>query len=183
MRVILASRSARRKRLLKKLFKKFLVVPADIDEKIKNCENPIQAAKRLAFLKAKKVAKKYKSAIVIGADTVVYVGKKIYGKAKTKQEARKMLIELSRRAHDVATGVAIFYPGKKAKVFVSKAKVKLNFANDKLLEEYLRTNEWKGRAGCYDISGAARNFAALVSGEKETVIGLPLRKLRTFLKT
>jgi septum formation protein len=177
---ILASSSNRRKKLLKKILKKFKVIEPNIDEKIKNKSNLINEAKRLAIKKAEKIAKKY-NGYVLSADTIAFFGKKIFSKTYNKITAKKTLKYLSGKTHNVITAIAIFKNKKLDRCFVEKAKVKMKKLSKKQIEKYLLTQEWKGRAGCYDLSGKGKKLIKKVDGEIETVIGLPLKKIKKYL--
>jgi septum formation protein len=181
MGVILASASPRRKRLLKKIVRHFEVKEAGIDERILHGKSFRHAAARLAYLKAKKVAKKEKNAVVIGADTVAFLGKRNFRKTENETTAKSVLNFISGKTHYVVTGVAVVFPRGKTVKYSVKAAVRMKKLNAKMINGYLKTGEWKGRAGCYDYSGKGRKLVASVKGEKETVVGLPLKKLRLVL--
>jgi len=181
MDIILASASPRRKRLLARVARKFSVAPARIDEKVRRGENFPHACKRLAQEKARAAAAKNPRALVIGADTAAYLGKMNCRKTGSKAAARRILLALSGKTHIVATGVCIVFPDGKEIAYCEKAKVKMRKLEGKLLEGYLKSGEWKGRAGSYDVSGKGKRLVARVAGEKETVVGLPLRKLKLIL--
>ncbi len=181
MGVMLASSSPRRKRLLKRLVRKFSASAADVGEEVRAGEAFPAAAKRLAEKKARAVAKHAKETVVIGADTIAYSGKTIFRKTSDAEVAEKILLSLSGKTHYVVTGVCVIFPDGKAVKYAVKAAVKMKRLEGKMLGWYLRTGEWKGRAGCYDVSGKGRKLVAGVKGEKETVIGLPLKRLRLLL--
>jgi len=182
MNVVLASASPRRRRLLKRIVKRFSVSDAGISERMMKCESFTAAAIRLAERKAQKVAERNPRAVVIGADTVAYFGKRNCRKADSEAVAEKILRELSGKTHTVVTGVCVIFPdGRKVKYAVS-ARVKMKKISEARLAAYLKSGEWKGRAGSYDFSGKGRKLVAQVLGEKETVVGLPLARLKNVLK-
>lgn len=181
MEIVLASNSPRRRRLLKRIAGKFEVVPADCSEKLVAGESFAKAAVRLAEKKARVVARRHPKAIVVGADTIAYIGRKVCRKTDDVEAARGILRSLSGKTHTVVTGVCVAYPDGKLVKYSVKATVRMKRLEGKLLECYLRTGEWKGRTGCYDVSGKGRRLVAAVKGEKETVVGLPLRKLRRII--
>jgi septum formation protein len=182
MRLVLASASPRRKRLLLKITKKFSVEPANASERIGGQEGFPAAAKRLALKKALEVAKRNPGAVVVGADTVAYLGRRNFRKTEKLARARETLAFLSGKAHYVVTGVAVVFPGRKKPAnYCVKAVVRMKKIEGRALCAYLKSGEWKGRAGCYDVSGKGRALVASVRGEKETVVGLPLAKLRRLL--
>ena len=182
MGLILASASPRRGRLLQRLVRCFSVKPANINEKMRKSETFARACVRLAGEKARAVAGKNPSSVVIGADTIAYLGKRNFRKTDDVRTARRILLALSGKTHTVATGVAVIFPDGREIAYCEKARVKMKKLEGKLLESYLRTGEWKGRAGSYDVSGKGKRLVARVIGEKETVVGLPLRKLRRILR-
>jgi septum formation protein len=178
---VLASSSPRRRKLLKRIVPKFKVKVAEINERIHAGEPFSHAAVRLAELKAKKIAKTEKNAIVIGADTAAYLGKKNFRKTASESKARKALRFLSGKTHFVVTGVANVFPDGKCIKYCEKASVRMRKLDERMLENYLKSGEWRGRAGCYDVSGKGRRLIAEVRGDRETVVGLPLRRLRKLL--
>ncbi len=181
MRIVLASSSPRRKQLLKRIVRKFGIRPAKASERIFSDERFPSAAARLALWKAEAVAKKEKNAIVMGADTIAYRGREIFRKTDKEKIARRILASLSGKTHFVVTGVAVLFPNSRRVKYAVKAAVKMRRLTGKQLASYLKSGEWKGRAGCYDISGRGKELVASVEGEKETVVGLPLKRLRKLL--
>ena len=181
MKIILASASPRRERLLARLARNFSVAPAHINESVRHGESFLRACVRLAEAKARNVSCKRQGAIVIGADTIAYQGKRIYRKTGSRRAARAILQELSGIAHYVITGVAVVYPDGKCVKYAVRAKVSMKKLAPNALECYLKGGEWKGRAGSYDVSGKGKGLVEKITGEKETVIGLPLKRLRLIL--
>lgn len=180
-RIVLASASPRRRRLLGKIVRKFSVRIAKIEERIHAGEDFEKAAMRLALLKAR-AAVDGKS-IVIGADTIACLGKKNFRKTDDEKKARRILAFLLGKTHFVITGVCVLFPNGRRVEYSVKAAVKMKKFSEKELASYLHSGEWKGRAGCYDISGKGRKLVQSVRGERETVIGLPLKRLRKVLST
>jgi len=183
MEIVLASASLRRKRLLLRLVKRFEVAPANVDEEIGKSESFRAAAVRLAVLKARKTAKRKMGALVIGADTIAYLGKKNCRKTNERRVAARILRELSGKTHSVVTGVAVLHPGERMVKYSVLSRVRMKRLNEKTIARYLKTSDWKGRAGSYDASGKhAKLVVAGIVGEKENVAGLPLIRLRKLLK-
>lgn len=178
----LASASPRRKKLMSRLCRSFGIAPAHVDETIRKGESFAHACKRLARAKARAVAEKHPGAIIIGADTAAYLGKRNFRKTGNARAARSILLALSGKTHTVATGVCVVFPGGKEIAYCEKARVRMRKLDGKLLEWYMKTGEWKGRAGSYDVSDKGARLVAGVKGEKETVVGLPLRRLRLILR-
>ena len=182
MQLILASSSPRRKRLLARVVRGFSVKPASVNEKLERTESFAAACVRLAEAKARAVARKHPGAAVIGADTIAYRGEKIYRKTASARTARRILQELSGKTHYAITGVAVVFPGGKCVKYSVRAAVKMKKLTPRALEWYMESGEWKGRAGSYDVSGKGKRLVAGVRGEKETVVGLPLKKLKLVLR-
>jgi len=182
MQTILASASPRRERLLARVARKFTVAPAHINESIRRGESFAHACKRLAREKARAAAAKNPQAVVIGADTVAYLGRMNCRKTDDVKKARSILLSLSGKTHTVATGVCVFFPDGSEVAYVEMARVKMKLLTPALLEWYMKTGEWKGRAGSYDVGGKGARLVAGVKGEKETVVGLPLKKLALILQ-
>ena len=182
MQIILASASPRRERLLARAVRKFSVVPAHIDERIRRGETFSRACVRLARGKARAVARSRKGAVVVGVDTVAYLGRMNCRKTDSETAARKILLLLSGKMHVVATGVCVIFPDGREIAYCEKARVKMKRLTPVLLDWYMKTGEWKGRAGSYDVSGKGARLVEKIAGEKETVVGLPLERLRLILR-
>ncbi len=182
MRVILASASPRRARLLRKIAGRFGVEPASVCERIGRGEAYVAAAKRLAGEKARKVALANPCCTVIGADTIAYLGKRNIRKTNSLQAAKRALSFLSGKTHSVATGVAVVFPSGKTVSYAVKADVRMKRLDGKTIDGYLRTGEWKGRAGCYDVSGIGGKLVAKIRGERKAVVGLPLARLAKLIR-
>ena len=179
MKLVLASASPRRERLLKRVAREFSVKVAKIDERIRRGESFPCACVRLAEMKARDVADG--KSVVVGADTIAYLGRKNFRKTDDEGKARGILLELRGKTHYVITGVAVLFPNGKCAKYSVKAAVRMKKFSEKELSSYLKSGEWKGRAGSYDISGNGKRLVQSVKGEKETVIGLPLKRLRKII--
>jgi len=180
-KIILASKSPRRKKLLKKILKSFRVVSSGVDESSIKTTSPLSFAKKAAILKAKAVAKEYKDAIVIGADTIVVLGKKILGKPRSKADAIAMLQSLSGKTHKVITGVAVVF-GEKTVSEVEVTKIKMKKVSKKTILEYVNTGRPMDKAGAYGIQEIEAAFVEQVLGNYDNVVGLPIYRLQKILK-
>jgi septum formation protein len=181
-RLILASASPRRLELLAQIgITPNDVLPADIDESPLAQELPRQHAARLALIKARKIAGQESEAWVIGADTVVGVGRRILPKAEDEATARRCLQLLSGRAHRVFGGVAIFSPDGKVSERLVVTRVKFKRLSEQEMQDYLNCGEWQGKAGGYAIQGHAASFVAGINGSYSNVVGLPLYETTTLL--
>jgi septum formation protein len=181
-RLILASASPRRLELLAQVgITPDDVLPADIDESPLAQELPRQHAARLALIKARKIAGQESEAWVIGADTVVGVGRRILPKAEDEATARRCLQLLSGRAHRVFGGVAIFSPDGKVSERLVVTRVKFKRLSEQEMQDYLNCGEWQGKAGGYAIQGHAASFVAGINGSYSNVVGLPLYETMNLL--
>ena len=183
MRLILASASPRRLDLLARIgVVPDAVVPADIDEAEAEGELPRALALRLATEKGRAVAPNHKGAVVLSADTVVGVGRRVLPKAETEAEAARCLALLSGRSHRVFTGVAVTGADGTERVHVSETRVKVARLTPAETTAYLATGEWRGKAGGYGIQGSFEGFVEQIVGSHSGVVGLPLRETRGLLQ-
>ncbi|MCQ8186524.1 Maf family protein [Parvularcula maris] len=175
MRLILASASPRRRELLAQIgYVPDLIVSADIDETELPGEEARPLAERLARGKAAEVLPGYPGDVVLAADTVVSVGRRLLPKAEEETQARDSLKLLSGRAHRVTTGMVVAGPASEMRVRVVETRLKVRRLTDDQIDRYIGTGEWQGKAGGYGIQGA---FAAHIShmvGSYSSVVGLPL---------
>lgn len=180
-KVILASASPRRKELLKKIVKSFRSIESGVDESCIRAASPATFARKAAICKAKAVAKKHKTAIVIGADTIVVLDKKILGKPKSKKDAVAMLKSLSGRTHKVITGIAVIFSGGKIVSDVAVTRVKMKKIPDREILAYVKSGRPLDKAGAYGIQEVEDPFIDNIKGEYDNVVGLPIRNLKRIL--
>ena len=181
-KIILASKSPRRKQLLKKIVKKFTVMESAVDESSISAKTPEQFAVSAAIAKAKEVARKAKNAIVIGGDTIVVLENKILGKPKSKKEAVKMLAALSGRTHTVITGLAVIDSETLKEITdLEITKVTMKKLSPKAIAEYVESGSPMDKAGSYGIQEIEAQFVASVDGDYDNVVGLPVEKLYKML--
>lgn len=178
--IILASSSPRRKELLEKEGIDFRVDASSIEEIMDESLPLDKRLIKLACDKAKPIHNKYPSDVVIGADTVVSIDDKVIGKAQSKQEAKDILLSLSRRKQTVYSAVAL-YIGDELVTFCEHTDVYFKDI-DHLIDDYLENDEWVGKAGAYAIQSMGSMFVEKISGEKDTVIGLPVKKIKKVLQ-
>lgn len=180
---ILASRSKTRLALLKNIgYTPDLIKSADIDETPLRDEIPSNYVKRVAAHKVEVIKDEMPQAIIIGADTVVCVGRRIIQKATTDQEQAAVLQLLSGRRHRVLTAVA-FYNGLHAplvRVKLFQAHVAFKHLSKAEIECYVLSKEWWGKSG-YAMEGLAATFIRQINGAPSTISGLPLCPVHTFL--
>ncbi len=173
--LVLASASPRRLDLLKQVgVVPEAVEPAEIDECPIKKETPRRLALRLAEEKAAAVAARRPDAYVLGADTVVAVGRRVLGKPTDEAEARRFLELMSGRSHHVLTGVAVHAPDGRAASRLVDTRVKLKRLTETEIGGYLAGGEWRGKAGAYGIQGTAGAFVTELQGSFPSVVGLPL---------
>lgn len=174
-RLILASASPRRLDLLAQIgVVPDAVDPADLDEAPLKDELPVPHAKRLAEEKARAIAERHPGAFVLGADTVVAVGRRILPKAETEDQARKCFKLLSGRKHRVQGGLCIVSPDGKAHTRLVTTSVTFKRLSDAEVNAYIATGEWEGKAGGYAIQGHAAAHIRQIIGSYSNVVGLPL---------
>ena len=178
-KIILASNSPRRKKLLKQLNLNFEILRIEIDESVKDGEKPIRLVKRLANEKLEKAKEKVKEGIIITADTIVVLNGKVINKPVDGKDAERILKSLSGKTHAVFTGFAVYNLkiGKKIldyeKTFVTFRKMTL-----KEIKDYIATGSPMDKAGAYGIQddfGAV--FVKKINGCYYNVVGLPLMKV------
>ncbi len=177
--IYLASKSPRRRKLLKLMNINFKAFSVDVDEDIQDGEHPAQTVKRLALDKFKAASKKVKEGIIITADTIVVLNKEILGKPSTKKEAFETLSKLSGNTHTVYTGfvVANLSNGKKI-VDYEKTRVTFRKLKRKEIINYIESGSPMDKAGAYGIQddyGAL--FISKINGCYYNVVGLPITKI------
>jgi len=182
-KIILASASPRRRQLLKKIITSFTVAPSKVDESQIKAKSPGVFAVKAAIAKAEDVARHFKDAYVIGADTIVVLGKKILGKPKNEQEAIVMLKSLRNRTHEVVTGLCIVDSdtlNKFAGFVVTEVKMKK--VSDQEILDYVKTGKPLDKAGAYGIQEIGKKFIDSISGDYDNVVGLPIRRTKELLE-
>ena len=178
MNIILASKSPRRKKLLKKIFSNFKIIDSKLDERKIELTHPKKYCLNLAQLKTKKIINQYPKSLIIAADTIVCINNKILGKPKNYEEAFQMIKLLSGKTHKVYTGVAIKSKINKINInFVDKTEVTFYDLSDKEIENYIKKDKPYDKAGSYGIQDGSQLFVKCIKGNYENVIGLPISKI------
>lgn len=181
--VILASASPQRRSLLRKAGVRFRVVLSGYHENLRAKMRPIALAKHLALRKALTVAKKHPAAIVIGADTIVVLGKSVFGKPRTHVEARRMLKLLSGRWHRVISAFAIVRGGRGARTAgAAQTFVEFRALTDAEIDAYVRTGEGMQAAGGYAIQKYGKTLVVRRRGRLDTILGMPVAELKRALR-
>lgn len=182
-RLVLASASPRRKEILRNLGLEFEIITSDAEEKTDSGIPPYMMVQQLAMIKGTDVALKAKDALVISADTIVYLDGKVLGKPDSAENAKKMLKMLSEREHEVYTGICITDAGGGKSVSdYEMTKVKFRTLDDEEIEKYVGTGEPMDKAGGYGIQGKGCLLVEKISGDYLNVVGLPAAKLAKILK-
>jgi septum formation protein len=180
--LVLASASPRRLDLLARIgVVPAALCPTDTDERPRKGEVPRRLAARLAAAKARAAAAP-PGALVLAADTVVGLGRRVLPKAATEDEARRCLEMLSGRRHQVATGVALRLPDGRLRHRLVLTAVAFQRLTEAQIEDYVAGGEWKGKAGGYAIQGRAECFVRFLSGSHSNVVGLPLFETAQLLR-
>ena len=173
--LILASASPRRLELLRQIgIEPAAIDPADIDETPRARELPRAYALRMAEAKLGAVAPRHPGRLVLAADSVVAVGRRILPKAETEEQARDCLSMLSGRRHRVLGGLAAANGGAKPRHRLVETVVRFKRLERAEIDAYLKSGEWRGKAGGYAIQGRAAAFVSFLSGSYSNVVGLPL---------
>lgn len=187
MRIILASKSPRRKELLSTLFDEFECIPSQKEEKVESKLNYKQKAVVLSEQKAEDIYSITSGdRLIIGSDTMVVLGKKIFGKPKDEADSYNMLKALSGKTHKVVTGICIIKEHNRIKEKISSyviSKVKFKTLSDKEIWDYIKTGEPNDKAGSYGCQGIGKKFINKISGDFFAVMGLPVNKTYEMCKT
>jgi septum formation protein len=186
--LILASASPRRLQLLEQIgVAPDQMIPSDIDETPQRLEAPRSLATRLAREKAEAAAKvlrlkgEEENTLILAADTVVAVGRRILPKPELVDEAAACLRLLSGRNHKVFTGVCVITPNRARRERLIETRVRFKRLSREDFDAYLATGEWRGKAGGYAIQGKAGAFVVKLIGSPSNVIGLPLHETLNLL--
>jgi len=171
--LVLASASPRRQELLRSAGIPFEVQPADISEDALPGEAAKDCAERLAREKALAVARQRPHDFVLGADTVVAVDGQLLGKPSDAADAARMLRLLSRRKHQVITGVCLVVSGQSS-VASETTFVTVSEITDKEIADYVASGEPIDKAGAYAIQGIASRWIPRIEGDYSNVVGLPV---------
>ena len=181
-RLILASRSPRRKHLLEQAGLKFSVIASNFDESSVAMSDPAAYVRALAESKALDISQKHPESWVIGADTIVLIDNQILGKPGSKEEGKEMLRRLSGKSHQVLTGYCICCKAKK-QLFSETVKTEVRFKilRAEEINWYIETGESFDKAGAYAIQGLGSFLVKSIAGSYTNVVGLPVCEVMDFL--
>lgn len=187
MELILASKSPRRDKLLREAGFSFSVTPSKFDESAVSLEYPEHAVETLALGKARESYNRLPSitklnSVVLGADTIVVCDGKVMLKPEDKDDAKRMLHELSGKVHQVYTGIA-FVSARDIYTEVVKTDVEFYELSDEEIDEYVNSGEPLDKAGAYGIQGNGCTLVKRIDGDFYSVVGLPLAPVIKYLKS
>ncbi len=188
--IILASKSKVRKTILEKNEISCTVKPSNVDEDpvkkslLKEGASPEIISKNLAELKANKVSQKMVQNLVLGADSVIDLNGELISKPESRDDALKILKKLNGKEHQLISSVCISKNGSMIWNYTDKAKLTMKKMSEKDLIEYLSkiTDEALYSYNVYQIEGEGRNLFANIDGDEDTIMGLPIKKIKGFLK-
>jgi septum formation protein len=188
LKLVLASGSPRRLALLNQIgVEPDRILPATVDETPKRNELPRNLARRLAREKADAALAAIATesdlagSLILAADTVVSVGRRILPKAEMIEEAAGCLRQLSGRSHRVYTGLALVTARGHIRRRLIETRVRFKRLSREDVESYLASGEWRGKAGGYAVQGFAGAFVVKLNGSYSNVVGLPLYEVMTLL--
>ncbi|MBA3746184.1 MAG: septum formation protein Maf [Solirubrobacterales bacterium] len=172
--LVLASRSPQRRAILEQLGISFEVLPVDVDEL--TAGEPVEVARENALAKALAGAQRRPGETILGVDTIVVCDGEILGKPPSAEAAAAALKRLSGRTHEVISGLAMVRAAN-PQVVHEVTKVTFRELDDDLVQRYVQTGEWSGRAGGYAIQEQGAALVRTIAGDYLNVVGLPLGAL------
>jgi septum formation protein len=182
--LILASASPRRAELLQQLRRDFQIVPSDAPEIFDEQLTPFEVCQLNAHRKARRVAKKHPDALVLGADTLVFLGEEIMGKPADAVAAEQMLSRLQGKTHQVVTGISLIHlRAHRERLLAASTDVTFHPLDADQIRKYLAAVNPLDKAGAYAIQERGEMIVAAISGSYSNVVGLPLEQLRAELET
>ena len=190
-KIILASKSKVRKEILDKNKIKSIVVPSNIDEDIvkvsliKEGASPEIISKNLAELKANKISANKTDQFVLGADSVIDLNGELISKPENREEAMKILKKLNGKSHSLISSVCISKNGSMVWNFTDKASLTMKYFSDEELKKYLSkiSDEALYAYNVYQIEGEGRDLFESINGDENTIMGLPIKEIKNYLKT
>ena len=181
--IILASASPRREHLLREMGLRFLVVRPDDIEELSGGAAPDVLAMHNAQRKARAVAGRHPDSIVIGADTIVVLAGKIFGKPRDREDAGRMLGQLAGQRHEVITGVCLIHRSLDTELlFADTTRVWMRPLSPAKISDYLAKVNPLDKAGAYAIQEFGEGIVERIDGSYSNVVGLPIERLRATLE-
>ena len=189
-RIILASKSKVRKEILDKNNIKSLVIPSNVDEDIfklsllKENASPEIISKNLAEIKANKVSSKQTNEIVLGADSVIDLNGELISKPENREEAMTILKKLNGKSHHLISSVCISKNGSMVWNYTDKATLKMKNFSENELKKYLSkiSDQALYAYNVYQIEGEGKNLFESIIGDENTIMGLPIKKIKEYLE-
>lgn len=186
MKIILASGSPRRRELMNLAGIDYEIMVSNVDENFEEGLSLDDQSKRLAYIKAKEIFDNTQGdRAIIGSDTMVVKGDKVYGKPKDRDDAIKMIKELEGTRHSVYTSLAILLEDRgeyKEYIELSKVDVYFKRISDKEIQDYVDFEEPYDKAGAYAIQSSFCKFVEKIYGDYYSVVGLPIGRVYDILK-
>ena len=179
--LLLASTSSARRALMEGLGLPFRVVSPDVHENVPEGTPPQHAVAMLAERKARAVANRFPSALVIGSDQLVSLGGRTLGKPENEAAAREQVGSLRGKTHEIHTGLSVIGPGF-LETEVDTAKLTVLPLSDAELDGYIATGEWQGCAGGYRVESRGQAIFARIDGDRAAIQGLPMQRLTRMLR-
>ena len=191
MKIILASKSKVRKKILDKNNLNCAVVPSNVDEdQVKDSllavgASPMLISKNLAELKSTKVSNKYPDIMVLGADSVISLNEELINKPKTREEALKILKKLNGSIHYLITSVCFSKNGAMTWHFTDKSVLKMKRLSNNDLTNYLKKikTDTLLAYGVYQIEAGGLELFESIKGDKDSIMGLPIKQIIDYIKT
>ena len=188
-KIVLASKSKVRKNILENNGFNCIVKPANIDEETvkesltKEGATPLLISKNLAELKANKISEGLNGEVVVGADSVIDLEGRIISKPSSRKEAMEILKKLNGKIHHLISSVCVSKNGQMIWNYTDKASLTMKNMSDSDLEEYLLkiTDETLYAYNVYQIEGEGRTLFSKIEGDEDTIMGLPIKKIKEFL--
>ena len=189
-KIILASNSKVRKKILNDNGIECKVFPPNVDEElakeslIKENNSPELISKSLAELKANKISLKFNNEIVLGADSVIDINRELVSKPKNREEALKILKKLNGKTHHLISSICISKNGSMIWNYTDKAALTMKNMTDQQLKEYLFKikDEALYSYNVYQIEGEGRSLFSKIEGDENTIMGLPVKKIKDYLR-
>ena len=190
-KIILASKSKVRKKILDKNNITSTVEPSNVDEDVIKLSllsekaNPEIISKNLAEVKANKISMKYPDKLVLGADSVIDLEGKLISKPENRETALKILKKLNGKSHYLISSVCISKNGMMIWNYTDKAKLTMKNFTEEELKQYLSkiSDEALYAYNVYQIEGEGRYLFTNIEGDEDTIMGLPIKKIKEYLKT
>ena len=190
MKIILASKSAVRKKILEKNNINCIAVPSNVDEdQVKDSllavgANPMLISKNLAELKSIKISNKYPDQLVLGADSVISLKNKLINKPNTRKESLEILKKLNGTTHYLITSVCISKNGAMVWNFTDQSELKMKKLSDIQLTDYLKKikTEVLLAYGVYQIEAGGLELFETVKGDRDSIMGLPIKQVIEYIK-